>query len=354
MGSNPAVQEAPLPDRIYMTRSALQLIQAEANRHSDNPQSENETGGILVGRRLTGVNRVELLIAAATGPGASAYHNPVEFNPDVDYVNRKLKEYHALYPSMDYIGTWHKHPLTYQTFSEGDVYTAHKLFHDAAYKMDEIVNPIVWVGSGGFTIRYYYMSRAMAARGERFVEIPPTKVQEIDDNHDLVIKEQRREDAGAIPECIDDEYRRLAWQGYQVELKQHEQEYFFTVRLPDRPDLALHLVAPAGYPQEPPSLFVEQQGQEIAAGDGGIIKQWRSAAVQPHLADVVAGVIANLAAPPPLPPPTAPSNENPQERGEEPDARVGQRRRIRFLAVVAGFGLLLAAIGLGVWWFLLA
>jgi hypothetical protein len=353
MGINSAVQKPPLPDRVYIPRSALQVIQTEASRHSDNQQGENETGGIMVGRRLMGINRVELLIAAATGPGESAYHNPVEFNPDVEYVNQKLKEYHALYPLMDYIGTWHKHPLTYQTFSEGDVHTAHKIFHDTAYKMDEIVNPIVWVGDGGFTIRYYYMSRAMAERGERFAEIPPTKVQEIDDNHDLVIKEQRRADAGAVPERIDDEYRRLAEQGYQVEVKQHEQEYFFTVRLPDRPDLVLHLVAPAGYPQEPPSLFVEQHGQEIAAGDVGIITQWGSGADQSFLDNVVAGVIASLAAPP-LPPAAAPSNGNPPQRGDEREARVQQRRRIPFVAVVAGVGLLLAAIGLGVWWFLLA
>jgi hypothetical protein len=352
MDFNSTMQKTPLPDLIYITRSALQVIQSEASRHSGHEQGENETGGILVGRRLDGVNRVEVLLVAATGPGAAAYHHEVEFNPDVDYVNQKLSEYHTVYPLMDYIGTWHKHPLSYPMFSEGDVRTAHKIFRDPSYKMDEIINPIVWVDNGSFTIRYYYMSRSMAARGERFAEIAQTKVKLIDDNHDLVTKEKGRTVADALLERIGEERRRLVEQGYQVELKQHEQEYFFTVRAVERPGLAIHLVAPAGYPQAPPSLFVEQNGQEIASNDGGVIERWGSDPGHSYLVDVVKGVLGNLVIPPSLPPASAPptNGQGGRSTGGAPPAR----RTSGFgFVTMAGVGVLLlaAVIGVVVWQF---
>jgi|GEM_PF-4285826 len=310
MTSNTNRRNTSVIDRVYMTNSALQVIKAEANRHHQNAQGENETGGVLIGRRLEHTNRVEFLITVATGPGESAYHNPVEFNPDVAYINQQLDLYRAVYPNMDYIGTWHKHPLNYQMFSPGDVQTAHAIFDDSSYKVDEIINPIVWINKNQFTIRYYYMSRQMAMKREPFIEVPESKIYSVPQDHPLVIKEQSQGNGySTVPAPISEEYRRLTEHGYQTELKQQGQEYYFTITLASYPDIVLHLIAPAGYPTIPPSLLVERQGKELTISDNDVINKWtfnmvsRNAAEHPCMVDIVKVVLKNL--PTTLPVPTA-------------------------------------------------
>ena len=196
----------------------------------------------------------------ATGPGVRAYHHEVEFNPDVDYVNLKLREYHALYPECDYIGTWHKHPLQYQQFSQGDVRTAHAIFRDPSYKIHEIINPIVWINpDGSATIRYYYMNREMAAAGQPFQTLDEMIVQPIDDTHALV-QRQRVDQPGAgalspgVPARIVDEHSRLRQAGYLVHLSNQGDEYYFTLTTPQLDNTTIYLVTPPGYPQSAPSL----------------------------------------------------------------------------------------------------
>jgi hypothetical protein len=328
----PTAYKTPSPDKVYLTRSAYRLIEEEARRGSQ-AGLENETGGILIGRRLDQANRIELLILAATGPGEQAYHHPVEFNPDVEYVNRKLQEYHSSHPRTDYIGTWHKHPSRYQTFSSGDVATAHALFRDPDYRMEEIINPIVWVEHGQFTIRYYYMSRQMARRGEPFVEINASRVTIIDDNHALVQQELAPTRSrptgplaveGANNERISQEYRQLTQRGYQTKIRQQGEEYFFEVRHERHPDVLIYLVAPAGFPQIPPTLIVERNGQALPPNDGGIINQWTFSRGASSLADVADGVLATLEPPPavqPAPPPVpavAPVRRKPRQNSSNP------------------------------------
>lgn len=282
-------------NKVYITNLALQVIKAEANRHHQDTHEENETGGVLIGRRIEHMNSAEVLITAATGPGERAYHNPIEFNPDVTYINQQLDRYRALYPNMDYIGTWHKHPLDYPMFSPGDVQTAHMIFADPSYKVDEIINPIVWVDKGQFTIRYYYMHRQMARKQEAFIEIPGSRIQSISEDHPLVIKEQSQGHSNVtVPACISEEYHRLKEYGHQTELKQQGQEYYFTVTLASHPDMVLHLIAPDGYPTLPPSLLVEQHGKELLISDGGVIDKWTSNAERSYIVDVVHGVLSNL------------------------------------------------------------
>ena len=299
--------KSPVPDRVYVPRSVLRLIEEEARRGSAT-SLENETGGILIGRRLEGANRMELLIVAATGPGEKAYHHPVEFNPDIDYVNRKLQEYHTRYPRTDYIGTWHKHPPRYPQFSSGDVATAHAVFRDSAYKVDEIINPIVWVDQGKFTIRYYYMSRQMARQAEPFYEVQEPRIMLIDDDHPYIQREAAANTTnGAANDRIGEEYRLLSQRGYQVKLQHEGAEYFFEVRDERYHDLVIYLVAPVGFPQVPPTLMVERGGEALPPNDGGVINQWTYSKGAAHLVEVADGVIGTLnftVAPAPAPVPT--------------------------------------------------
>ena len=119
---------------LYITTSALQVIEDEAKRQSKGGQFAHETGGILIGRRLDPTRSGAILIVAATRPGADALHHAVEFNPDVEYVNQHLREYLAIYPQMDFIGIWHQHPPEYPKFSEGDVRSAQDICTDDDYR----------------------------------------------------------------------------------------------------------------------------------------------------------------------------------------------------------------------------
>ncbi|WP_129673506.1 Mov34/MPN/PAD-1 family protein [Candidatus Chloroploca sp. Khr17] len=340
-----STQKSPLPGKIYITRSARRLIEEEARRGSTT-SLENETGGILVGRRLDGEEIVQLLIIAATGPGENAYHHPVEFNPDIDYVNGKLQEYHARYPKTDYIGTWHKHPARYQTFSAGDVATAHAVFRDPAYKINEIINPIVWVDRGEFTIRYYYMSRQMAQRREPFVEIQASRVHEIDDEHPLIQRE-RADGASSPPinDRIGEEHRLLRERGYQVTLKSQDTNFFFEVRTNQHPDLTIYLMAPNDFPRVPPALVaIERAGTALPQNDDGVINQWTYHNGNSHLVDVVEGVLRAMpvAAALPIAPVVHPSTPSPVS----PPSRTAARKRQNGGFVVLVAALSLVALGL--------
>lgn len=299
MTSDPPAPQVLLPDRVFITRSAHKAMVDETRRHRDSVQIENETGGILIGRRLEARGRIEILIAVATSPGENALHHAIEFNPDVEYVNEQLREWCAVYPRMDYIGTWHKHPPRYPTFSRGDMRTAHALFDDSSYKMIEIVNPITWSGDGDVTIRYYYMNRAMAKEGLPFEQIPAKNILVIDDYDEIVIKESTPALDGLARERIAKERQLLIEQGYQVKLHQEEYEYYFTIADERLPDTSIYLTAPPGYPRIPPSLTIERNGQGIIGDDDGIIAGWMLNPGTSHLVDVAEAVVKNLLKPAP-------------------------------------------------------
>lgn len=296
-----------VPQKVFITRSALQLMQDEARRHTQSGLGENETGGILIGRRLETLDQIEILIVAATGPGDDAFHHSIEFNYDVEHVNQKLGEYRASYPTIDYIGTWHKHPLDYPSFSDGDVHTAHHLFHDDSYKMQEIVNPIVWIDNDTFTIRYYYMHRTMAHQGQPFVELPEQTIQVIDDDDELVLHEQ------SLEARISEENRRLIERDYTLTLSKEDNDYIFTINVDMLPGVAIYLIAHHDYPHTPPDIIIEQHGEEIEGHDAGIISQWSRRKGRCYLVEIVDTEVRYLASSSNEPPSTPPHQSSPSD-----------------------------------------
>lgn len=280
--SRQSIHSLPIPDHIFITRSALQSMKDEACHHTDSTLGENETGGILIGRRLDTNRAAEVLIVAATGPGEDALHHTFVFGPDVDYCNEKLDEYHHTYPRMDYIGTWHKHPRSFPSFSRGDVATAHEIFHDPSYQIDEIINPIVWVDHNQqITIRYYYMDRAMAMRHDDFVEISAELVSLIDDDDDRVINEQ------SLYGRLIEENKQFLARGHPFELKTTDDEYIFTIPLAEIPGLIIYLIVQDGYPQHPPTIILEQDGQQLTLDEPKSITHWYVQPKRCYLVEVV-------------------------------------------------------------------
>ncbi|NJL54988.1 hypothetical protein HC928_07225 [bacterium] len=263
------------PDFVYITRSALQHIEEEA-RHprSQQPNLENETGGVLFGRRISLENgQSAMLIIEATGPGPKAFFHEVEFNPDVEYANEQLHRFRQDYPNCDYIGTWHKHPSSYRRYSMGDVKTAHQIFSDESYKLDEIINPIVWVDGGKFTIQYYYMNRGIARQGQEFIQVT-SKTRQLEDSDPLVQDERKAQPAQPYPPRIVKEVEALRSESYNIEIHQDGSDFIFTVTDPDHPVRSVYLVVGPDYPQNPPQVVVEDNGQQIPTDADRLVQQW--------------------------------------------------------------------------------
>ena len=269
-------------ERVYITRSSLRIMEAEARVHTGGGRIENETGGILIGRRL---NERELLIIAAIDGGEQAHRHPVEFEFDVAYSNRRLRDYLLAYPEVDYIGTWHKHPPQYPSFSIGDVQTAQSLFADGDYKIEELVNPIVWIIGDVFVVRYYYMSRAMAREGEQFARLATPVIVTIDDDDSRLASD--RPDI-VLAQRIEDERRLLVRAGYRVELKRERQGYLMVLAHPQLPNTQIYIGVGADYPRVPPSVVVAQDDEErTLISQDEVDELWASAGGAIYLVDVV-------------------------------------------------------------------
>jgi tetratricopeptide (TPR) repeat protein len=285
------------PGLVYITKSAVHVIQAEARHQSEGGQFRHETGGILIGRRLGPEYAGALLIVAATRPGDHALHSAVEFNPDVDYVNRHLREYLAIYPKMDYIGIWHQHPPEFQTFSAGDVLSAHAICTDDDYRAQEVVNPIVWIRDNDFTIRYYYMNRQMATRQQPFVQIDGANVCLIDDNDPLIQEEKIRPSAALVgSQRVEEERQRLSDQGFTTQIGAEARYFYFKIQHSARPDLVIYAVTPPTYPKDVPVLAVEQSGRKVEFDEAVLWKTVRAKG-DPYLADLVQALSAQIRVP---------------------------------------------------------
>lgn len=283
------------PVRIYITRQAEATIRAETRRHRDGATLGSETGGVLIGRRISPPGQpIELLIVAATGPGERAQREATEFSPDIEHVNLVLDNWRAFYPAIDYIGTWHKHPSGVETFSLGDAQMARATFTDPSYKIEELINPIAWDDDAGFRIRYYYMSRAMARAGGSFAELGNERVTVIDEGHRLVLAERE------LPLWTASEQERLTDRGYtlSVKLRPELRSLFYTLTTPRLPETSVFLVVPPEFPQGRPQVFVEQQGREVQVdGEALVDVLLRISAGGYRLADLADAVVAELQSP---------------------------------------------------------
>lgn len=270
------VNQLRVPDLVLITRTALKQIEEEARQpRSQQPNLENETGGVLFGRRISLEDgQSAMLIIEATGPGPNAFFHHVEFNPDVEYANKELDRFRHDYPACDYIGTWHKHPSAYRRYSMGDVKTAYQIFADESYKLDEIINPIVWVDGDTFTIQYYYMNRDMAQQGREFMSMHISKIKELEDNNPLVQAERIAQPTQPYPPRIVKEGEALRSESYNIEIHQHENDFIFTVTDPDHPVRRVYLVIGPDYPQTPPQVVVEDNGQQIPTDADKLVQQW--------------------------------------------------------------------------------
>lgn len=121
---NPNCDKIVLSDRAYAT------IIAEAYQRIN-----TETGGILLGHYDNGT----WFVVEVIDPGMKASYSTVEFEYDGEYVTHLLKKVSRIYKyELHFLGAWHRHPGSMDTFSHTD---------DIAHK-----NIVKWAGNGAISL----------------------------------------------------------------------------------------------------------------------------------------------------------------------------------------------------------
>jgi len=115
-----------------VSSNVIEIIEKECRRHPD-----IETGGILMGLTLAGC----VTVTHATGPGIIWDSSPHHFSKDRDYAQEVLNILHE-YSGVDYLGLWHKHPLTHPRPSHGDVLNAMEEIADEQIGLEQLLTPI--------------------------------------------------------------------------------------------------------------------------------------------------------------------------------------------------------------------
>lgn len=285
--------------QILIAESAVELIEHEARL-----ASATETGGILVGRRL---DETRILVLAATKPGPNSDRRQTTFAPDVQYVEQQLKASRQQYPGVDYVGTWHKHPPSFDRPSDGDWKQAQEVLTDPDYAVNELVAPIVVVRNDVVSMKVYYLHRQKMH--EDFIQVVHTPIPDSEAN--TLLQDSRRANGQRYVDRLSEELQRLQGK-YKVGKPQRLEDgsMVFTVQ---EAEGTIYLVCSPLYPQAAPRVMLEGidgQQQEVASK---VIPNWTR---KHYLVEVVDEVIAqlrpNASQPPDSPPPeTIPSRPKP-------------------------------------------
>lgn len=110
--------------RVRVPKAIRAFMLEQAQRHAP-----NETGGILVGRRIGEI--IEIISASEAGPNALS--QPARFERDGPYCQVFLEEAARKTPGVDYVGEWHSHPGSSASPSGRDTASFWEIADDADY-----------------------------------------------------------------------------------------------------------------------------------------------------------------------------------------------------------------------------
>lgn len=252
------------PDRIYISDLANTTIERIVAQYRNHQLLKGGAYGMLFGWRPE--NTGDIFILEATEPGKQDSQGWNEVS--IEEIARTTQTSRLSNHDIVYIGSWYLAPRHHATLQEEAIQTASKILISSDAPVREIVNLFISFQRGQPAFTYYYLNRDMARTNSQCTAI----------THDKVKRMGR----------IQEEYHRLRREGYQVEMKQQENEYTFVVTTTD---LTIFLVAATGYPIIPPLVVVERKGKEIAFKDGGIIQNWTSKGGRSYMVDIVRGIV---------------------------------------------------------------
>ncbi len=299
--SQPPAETASGPDFLYMTRSALTMIEQQARRASG--------GGMLFGGRINQNNQLsDLLIVAAPAAGAYPLRSLAAFSPDDPDVQQNVQEQQASFPRMGVLGTWHMRPATVPAVMQEDADGAGALLQSTTHPRDEVLRAVASVQpNNDVTLRYFLLSRTAAERGETFTEIASNRVYVVEDNDPLVERERAAPGTvAAMPagsNRADEEFRALVARGYRVNLREQPEGNQFAVRDNRMPDLTVYFVTPPEYPSTAPTVIGVRDGERISLPMTELQRTWSLRQGGVYLADLMDELVGALLYGPPQPTP---------------------------------------------------
>jgi integrative and conjugative element protein (TIGR02256 family) len=113
-----------VPGRVRVPKSLRAFIVEQARRHAP-----NETGGILVGRRMGDV--IEISLVSDAGPNAVS--QLARFERDGPHCQAFLEAAARETPGVDYVGEWHSHPGSSARPSGRDTASFREIADDTDY-----------------------------------------------------------------------------------------------------------------------------------------------------------------------------------------------------------------------------
>lgn len=153
-----ATRKTTMHCRCYIAaKSAYTRIESETLERRN-----RETGGLLIGRAGIVAGDLILVVAAATGPGPQALHQPLAFAPDIARLQHELEQWRSAFAPVpvDYLGEWHTHPASMPFPSTKDDQQALAILADDSYILPHgFLLAIVTQQDGLVTPNGYFYSR---------------------------------------------------------------------------------------------------------------------------------------------------------------------------------------------------
>ena len=117
---------------------------------------ETETGCILVGKKI---DEQRVVAPFALGPGLKTLQTRIRFAPDVKWQQVYLEKLFNRY-SVNYVGSYHRHPGNYCQPSSLDLKAARQIVSDPEWNVREAIFPIINLTGGRIKLYAYHLSRA--------------------------------------------------------------------------------------------------------------------------------------------------------------------------------------------------
>ena len=109
-------------------------------------------------------------VTHATGPGITWDSSPHHFTKDREYAQEVLNILHE-YSGANYLGLWHKHPLSHRNPSQADILNAMDEIADRKIGLDELLTPICLLHPNRVEIIPYVVHHNQAKKIQ-WVQIP--------------------------------------------------------------------------------------------------------------------------------------------------------------------------------------
>lgn len=255
--------------RYVISQKALNNIEWECRKYPD-----TETGGILVGYK----NAEQTTVTHATGSGPKADRSSHHFTKDTQYLQTVLNLLGHYY-QVDYLGVWHKHPLSMPHPSGGDIVSAMEEVLDQDMSLEELLTPICLLDQGKVDILPFVISNNRfqpiqweASPHDELVPQSPDSPQW----HDTLKGKNR----------IDDELVEFDNLGVKVEVRRgSDRSCRFHVPLEAGSPLRLVMLCPEDYPVTAPEVALyDESSQNYEPVNSRILDDWN---IYRYLADLL-------------------------------------------------------------------